>query len=206
LFSFLSKSLLFTTTVVDYTRVAMLSDKIWITRKTRIYTEQRLQQNANITQVLTVFFSLALVSLSMWNLKSNDPQFNIILVFASIFVLVLSVYLAAQKYTERSLAMRNCYIKLDEMYSRAKRAETSNDERTLENLESEYASLIINIENHSEYDYLCLRYSLKDNKDTTLPPFTKLDHMQYFWEITWRKSLTVILFTISLLLMVCIWL
>ena len=184
----------------------MLSDKIWVTRKTRIYTEQRLQRISNITQALMVAYSLALVSLSIWNLQSNDPKLNVILAFTSIVVLVLSVYLIAQKYSERSIAMRNCYIKLDELYSRAKRAEANKDENGLEDLESEYTSLIINIENHSEYDYLCLRYSLRNNKDTTLPPFTKADHIRFLWGITWRVTLTVIAFVIALPFIVCIWL
>ena len=184
----------------------MLSDKIWITRKTRIYTEQRLQGVSNITQALMIVYSLALVSLSIWNLQSNDPKLNITSAFASIVVLVLSVHLTAQKYADRSIAMRNCYVKLDELYSRAKRAEAHKDEKALEDIESEYTSLLINIENHSEYDFLCLRYSLKDNKDTTLPPFTRADHVRYFLEKAWRAVLTVLAFTVSLPLIVFIWL
>jgi len=184
----------------------MLSDKIWVTRKTRIYTEQRLQGISNITQALMVAYSLALVSLSIWNLQSNDPKLNVISAFASIVVLVLSVYLTAQKYAERSIAMRNCYVKLDELYSRAKRAEARKDKQALQSIESEYTSLLMNIENHSEYDYLCLRYSIKDNKDTTLPPFTRRDYLQYFWEKAWRSILTVIAFGISIPLIIFIWL
>lgn len=183
----------------------MLSNKIWVTRKTRIYTEQRLQGISTITQALMVAYSLALVSLSIWNLQGNDAKLNVLSAFASIVVLVLSVYLTAQKYAERSVAMRNCYVKLDELYSRAKRAEACKDEQAIQNLESEYTSLLINIENHSEYDYLCLRYSLKDNKDTTLPPFTREDYLQYFWEKAWRSILTFIAFAIALPLIVLIW-
>ena len=183
----------------------MLKNKIWVTRKTRIYTEQRLQCVSNITKALMVAYSLALVSLSLWNLKSNSQDLNEISAFASIVVLVLSVYLTAQRYSERSLAMRNCYIKLDELYSRAERAEANNDMNGLENLESEYSSLLINIENHSEYDYLCLRYSLRNDPDTTLPAFTRFDHGFYWWGIIWRGILTVIAFAISLLFIVFIW-
>lgn len=184
----------------------MLSDKIWVTRKTRIYTEQRLQEVANITQALMVAYSLALVSVSIYNLQNNNPTLNTISAFASIVVLVLSVHLTAQKYAERSITMRNCYVKLDELYSKAKRSEANKDENILENLESEYTSLLINIENHSEYDHLCLRYSLKDNTNTTLPPFTRADYALYFWEKTWRAFLIVIAFAISLPLIVFIWL
>ena len=55
----------------------MLSDKIWITRKVRIYTEGRLQRYNNISQLLMTLYSLALVSLSIWNLQNNDAKLNL---------------------------------------------------------------------------------------------------------------------------------
>ncbi|HCK66188.1 MAG TPA: hypothetical protein DHW49_07965 [Anaerolineae bacterium] len=126
----------------------MLSDKIWITRKTRIFTEERLLGYSNLSQILMTLYSLALVSLSIWNLQNNDAKLNLVSAFASIVVLVLSVHITSQKYAERSIAMRNCYIKLDELYSKVKRAEKSENYEMLQNLEAEYTALLINIENH----------------------------------------------------------
>ena len=183
----------------------MLSDKIWVTRKVRIYTEGRLQRYNNISQLLMNLYSLALVSLSIWNLQNNDAELNLVSAFASIALLVISVHAASQKYAERSIAMRNLYVKLDELYSKVKRAENSEDIEMLQNLESEYTSLLINIENHSEYDYLCLRYSLKDNPDTTLPSFTNADAFRYFLGKLWRGALTTVLFGISIPPIVLIW-
>lgn len=183
----------------------MLSDKIWITRKTRIYTEQRLQDYGAISQLLMILFSLALTSLSIWNLQGNDPWLNLISAFASIVVLVLSVHITSQKYAERAISMRNCYVKLDELYSKVKRAEANNDKKMLQQLESEYTGLLINIENHSEYDFLCLRYSLKGNSNTSLGPFTRQDNLQYIWEKSWRSILTVIGFVIPILVIIYPW-
>lgn len=183
----------------------MLSDKIWITRKTRIFTEERFLKYSTVSQLLMTFYSLALVSLSIWNLQNNDARLNLVSAFASIVVLVLSVHITSQKYAERSIAMRNCYIKLDELYSKVKRAESSEDLEMLQNLEAEYTGLLINIENHSESDYLSLRYSLKDNSHTTLPPFTRSDLALYIWEKVWRGTLTVIGFVIPLPFIVLIW-
>ncbi len=183
----------------------MLSDKIWITRKTRIFTEDRLLKYSTMSQLLMTLYSLALVSLSIWNLQNNDARLNLVSAFASIAVLVLSVHVTSQKYAERSIAMRNCYIKLDELYSKVKRSETSGDLEMLQILEAEYAGLLINIENHSEYDFLCLRYSLKNNTSTTLPPFTQSDLMLYIWGKLWQGTLTVIGFVIPLPFIVLIW-
>lgn len=183
----------------------MLSDKIWITRKTRIYTEGRLQRYNDVSQLLMTVYSLALVSLSIWNLQNNDAELNLVSAFASIALLVISVHATSQKYAERSIAMRNLYIKLDELYFKVKRAEKSEDIEKIQNLEAEYTGLLINIENHSEYDYLCLRHSLKDNPSATLPSFTRGDSLQYFWEQLWRGALTAMLFAISIPPIVLIW-
>jgi carbon starvation protein CstA len=100
----------------------MLSDKIWVTRKARIYAERRLQRKAIISQTLITFYSAFLVCLSIWTLLYPSSQLNTFLVFASITVLVASIVLYSHRYSERSLAMRNCYIRLDELYPRAKRS------------------------------------------------------------------------------------
>lgn len=182
----------------------MLSDKVWVTRKTRIHTEERLLAYSNISQVLMIWYSLVLVYLSILNLQTNDLRLNQLSAFASIVVLVLSVQITAQKFTERSIAMRNCYIKLDELYSKVKRAEQADDREMLQHLESEYTGLLINIENHSEYDYLCLRYSLRGDPNTTLPPFTKLDLARYLSERFWRGLLIAIFFAVPIIFWVLI--
>jgi hypothetical protein len=123
---------------------------------------------------------------------------NLLAVFASIIVLVLSVYLSTQNFAERSIAMRNCYIKLRELYQRALRQENNDDIEGLEKIESEYSSLLMNIENHSEFDYLSFRYSVKDKEDTTLEPFSCSDRIRYYWEKAYRGALVVLAFVIPI--------
>lgn len=158
----------------------MLSDKIWITRKSRIYAEKRLIKANTISNILIVWYSSILVFLTIWNLQFPNTKLNIYLLFGSIVILVTSIVLTSQKYSERSLAMRNCYIKLDELYMKVKRAEEKSDNDLIQDLESEYSGVIQNIENHSDYDYLCVRFNLRETENTTLPPFTKFDCFRYF--------------------------
>jgi SMODS and SLOG-associating 2TM effector domain family 5 len=183
----------------------MLSDKIWITRKTRIYAEMRLQRNGSISQLLLTLYSLAVVSLSIWNLQNDNHRFNLISIFASVVVLVLSVIVTSQHYAERSISMRNCYVKLDELYSKAKRAEAGKNNKMIQQLESEYTGLLINIENHSDYDYLCLQYSQRKNPNTTLPLFTKQDHARFIWENLWRGTLIILSFFLAIGIIVFPW-
>jgi hypothetical protein len=180
----------------------MLSDKIWVTRKARIYAERRLQRKAIISQTLITFYSAFLVCLSIWTLLYPSSQLNTFLVFASITVLVASIVLYSHRYSERSLAMRNCYIRLDELYARAKRSEQTQDYESLIGIESEYASLLLNVENHTDYDYLCFRVSLprQDNSETTLPALTKLEYARYLIGKLIRVLLILFYFTLPGLL------
>ncbi len=174
----------------------MLSDKIWITRKSRIYTEQRLLRKNFISQVLITFYSSLLVFLTVWNLKYPNDHVSILLVIGSIAVLIASITVSSQKYLERSLAMRNCYIKLDELHSKVLRVERNENHELIQQFESEYTANILNIENHSDYDYLCLRFSLRSNTETTLPVFRKSDYGQYIVERGWRVLLTFFYFVL----------
>lgn len=129
----------------------------------------------------------------------TNPKINILLVFGSIILLILSVFIASQRFTERGLAMRNCYIRLDELYPKVKRAEKKEDHELIGQLESEYTSNLLNIENHSDYDYLCLRYALHNDKNTTLPPFTWIDRICFVLEKLWRALLIVLFFILPLI-------
>jgi len=164
----------------------MLSDKIWITRKSRIYTEQRLLRNNSIAQTLIFYYSAGLVFLSIWNLQYPDSQIEVLLIIASIAVLIISVLLSSQNYLQRSFIIKNCYIKLDELYSKVLRAQENKETKQIELFESEYTSLMLNTENHSDYDYLCLRFNLRNDNQSKLPTLTNYDYYLYFWGKFWR--------------------
>lgn len=178
----------------------MLSDKIWITRKTRIKSEQRFVNANKTTNLLVVWYSTVLVFISIWNMKYPNVNLDIYLVFGSISALIVSIFITSLNYSERSMAMKNCYIKLDELYSRVKRAEESNDIVKIENYENEYTNILLNIENHSEFDFLCLRFDLRNNKETTLPEFSRPDCYSYYLQKIWNVLKIGFFFLLPLLL------
>lgn len=178
----------------------MLSDKIWITRKTRIYSERRLQNKAILSQMVIVFHSFLLLAFSIWNLNSPSNNVNFFAVLASLVILITSVFLYSQRFIERALSMRNCHLYLDKLYHRAKRIESSNNAANLEDIESQYAACLQNVENHSEYDYLCFRHSLRYKEETTIDPFGTRDHLEYYWAIIWRLIVSVLAFTTPLII------
>jgi len=175
-----------------------LSDKIWITRKARINAELRFNKSDRIAKVLITYYSSFLVICSVLNLNYSSEYGSIGLVLGSILVLVTSVFLSSQKFNNRAIAMRNHYLHLQELSSRAIRFEESGNNEGLQKIESEYIYCLSNIENHSEYDFLRLRFNERNNK-TTLPPFSNSLIFKYIYVVTWRTILIVLLFGLPFL-------
>jgi hypothetical protein len=179
-----------------------LSDKIWVTRKTRIITEKRLQTCAIISEVFMIFFSLIMVFFSIWNFIHQNGNINFLLICGSIGVLTVSIFLTSQRFNERALAMRNCYIRLDELYFKTINIEETQNPNSLQDLVTIYNDILLNIENHSDYDYLCLRYSLRKQLDTTLPEFTKFDYCRYVFEKITRLVFIIFIFSLPFILLI----
>ena len=179
----------------------MLSDKIWVTRKVRINTEKRLLKNAFLSHVLMIVYSSILVFSAIWNLIHPNNDVNLMLVCGSIAVLIVSIYLSSQKFIERSLSIRNCYVQLDKIYSAVKRAEKSQDIKMIENYETKYSDILLSVENHTDYDYLCMRHSIRNEEDTTLPKYTKLDFFHYILEKAYRLLVVVLYFCLPLMIL-----
>lgn len=177
-----------------------LSNKIWITRKSRIYTEKRLLHNEKISYILMIWYSLFLVFLSIWNLNKNNYSINIFLLSASIAVLVSSVFLYSQRFSERAMQIRQCYIKLDELASRAMRAEENKDIALLENIHNEYSAVLLNVENHIDYDYLCFRFSKRNDAGLT-PSFKWQEKVNYCFKVGLRLILKGLLFLLPPLIL-----
>jgi hypothetical protein len=177
-----------------------LSDKIWITRKVRIIAEQRLLKWSMISQVFMIFFSLIMVFCSIWNFTQQNTYSDSVLLCGSIAILAISIFLTSQRFSERALAMRNCYIRLDELYTYTLNIEESKDSKSMQEVIKRYNDILLNVENHSEYDYLNLRFSLRKQKNTTLPEFTKLDYCDFLLETFIRIISIIFLFLVPLVL------
>lgn len=177
----------------------LLSNKIWITRKTRICTEKRLLRNASWAQAFMIYYSCILVILSIWNLVYPSDQTELFAVFYSVIVLISSIYLSSQQFKERSLSMKNCYIKLDELCSKAQKAEKEGDDKLLSSIESDYSNILLSVENHSDYDYLSFRFTSRNDPDSTLPKFELIDYIDYLWLKGIRLGLAGLLIFVPLL-------
>ncbi len=180
----------------------MLSDRIWITRKARINTEKRLQSSSFLSEALMTSYSLLLVALSIWNFAKPDANVNMLLILSSVGVLALSIFLSAQKFKDRALSMRNCYVRLDELYLKAKRAEDAKNQEEIERLETSYHDILLMSENHSDFDFLCMRYSLRKDQNITTSPFTTTDYINFIFQKLGRSFCNIFYFLIPFILMI----
>ena len=147
-----------------------------------------------------IFYSFGLVSISLLNITNPNKFLEIYSIVSAIAVLVLSVFLSSQRYCERAMMIKNCYIKLDKLYLKAIKMEELSDQRKIEQIESEYANILLNVENHSDYDFLSLRYSLRNNKNTNLPRLTFFDFIYYYFSKFFRILITIIIFLLPFII------
>ncbi|MGA1856509.1 SLATT domain-containing protein [Azospirillum sp. 11R-A] len=123
-----------------------IADNIWITAKTRMFTEARyrsynLLANVWITtcSLLLIFFSLFTDEISA--VIHHADRLNIAL---SIAVLALSLVLSGFRFLETAAQHRECYIKLQALY------ETRGCNQ---NLAKEYNAILDAYPNHDDQDY-----------------------------------------------------
>lgn len=104
---------------------------------------------------------------------NNDRNLEGTIVIASFAILIISIFLSSQRFKERAIYFKNCHIQLDELYLKILNAEENHSltEEKSEKFISMYEKILENVENHSSFDYLCLRYSLRKNTKNTLKPF-----------------------------------
>lgn len=146
-----------------------------------------------------IWYSLSLVFFSILGYTSNNSNIDLFTLFASITILVSSVFLYSERFSERAMQLRQCYIKLDELYSRSKQAEECKDIKSIDEIHGEYSNVLLNVENHIDFDYLCFRYSKRNDKGLN-PSLYRNELMKYYYEIGWRRFLVFFLFSIPLII------
>ncbi|MEJ8305012.1 SLATT domain-containing protein, partial [Saccharibacillus sacchari] len=135
-----------------------LSNKIWITRKSRIRAEDRLRKNDFLTQILVNYYTLIVVGLSIWTLYDNSHAqlISVLLIIASVLLFGLSIFLTSRDFRGRSLAFKDCYIKLDELYNETellKAISVNLSPQKINELQKKYNDIIYSVENHTSVDY-----------------------------------------------------
>jgi hypothetical protein len=141
-----------------------LADKIWITRKSRINSAERLILTNTLSQIFINYYTLVILSISIWTLFSNDENNNnlsFITVVASLFIFAGTVGVNSLNFKERISKFKSCYIKLDELNGDLEilkndlsKLGSGEPRQRFEIIRSSYIKMLEDIENHHAYDYL----------------------------------------------------
>ena len=158
--------------------------------------ESRLQHCALLSQIILIYYSVLLVVFSIVDFLHNNQNMSLVLIFGSISLLTVSVFLLSQKYIERAYAMRHCYLSLGKILNKVENAEARQDVSKLSLINDEYMDILNGLENHSNYDFLYFRFSRKNDEKSGLSRFTLFDYIKFIWARIWRALLIIFLFLV----------
>ncbi|QQK64906.1 SLATT domain-containing protein [Cobetia sp. cqz5-12] len=159
-----------------------MESKVWWTRVSRIHTERRLLANKEWLDLLSLWYSLSAVFVSVWLLVCNNNNQHASLTFTcfSIFVLSVSLYGSGSKYSERAAQVKENYVALHQLYLDIK----SSGKATKEHNHT-YNQLLNSCENHDSSDYIRalidekLNSASKDALDRNPKPIHYLKLLKY---------------------------
>ena len=89
-----------------------LERNIWITRKCRINASERLLKSAKFVELLNVYYSIFVITLSLISLIEHNDQFSFASIVLSIALTISIVYANATGLRDRSTALKQNYIDL----------------------------------------------------------------------------------------------
>lgn len=83
-----------------------LSEKIWLTRVSRIETERRLLANLFHAELILVWYALFSVGISIYSLNEKNTIPQTYWVIFSVLTLACSLYINTQSYKERAMKIK----------------------------------------------------------------------------------------------------
>jgi len=157
-----------------------LKDKLWKTRKSRINASDRLKFNDLVSQMLLAYYSFFIITVTILGIKDDTSNYEILTLILSILILVVSVFIFAMNYKERSLKLQNTYIKIEKLL---RKLSNEKDESKISKIETEYDEILECSENHNSCDYLQILFEVRNDKKNAdvNPPFTKTSWVSFLW-------------------------
>jgi hypothetical protein len=157
-----------------------LINKIWITRKCRINTSERLILTNTIAQLFINYFTLVVLSISIWTLysESDNNHLSFITVVASLFLFAGTIGVNTLNFKERIAKIKNCYIQLDNLIADLEilkndlpNLDRSDSKLKFEGIREGYSKILEDVENHNSYDYI--KFQLSQNEYRSLVNYTR---------------------------------
>jgi len=147
-----------------------LYTKMRKTAKTRFNCAKRLSTHQNFSLWSLPLFSAGLIGmtlLSALHIQTNlsAPFYDLLQIMLALFILVISLVLSANKYSDRSERMHRCALEVNALCHKilpecvANRDNADVYNRTLE----KYGAILNAYENHADIDFDLVRLELSDD-------------------------------------------
>ena len=145
--------------MAEPTESSDIQTKIWITSKVRMLSEMRYRSYGLASHILLAYYASWLILFSLFSDNSSPqvPAYNKLVIAFSVVILALSLVLYGFKFAEVADKFRECYLRLQRLYSAS-----YDPKQFAEN----YHEILLAYPNHASRDYHDFIVQQANLKDT----------------------------------------
>jgi hypothetical protein len=145
-------------------------NKVWVTKKTRIESEARMNSNNIFSLFVVNFYTLIVLSLSILGLVIAEQEMidriSLLTVIASVTLFGISLFVSLYGYKEKAISYKQCYLDLTKIESQCQDVlledlDYQSKLTKFNEIKKEYSHILEKTDNHSSVDRLVY---LKNNK------------------------------------------
>jgi hypothetical protein len=184
-------------------------NRVWVTKKTRMESETRMNNNNIFSLFVVNFYTLVVLSLSILGLVITEQEMadkiSLLTVIASVVLFGISLFVSLYGYKEKANAYKECYLDLTDIESQCQDLlleELDYQKRLIKfnEIKKEYKHILEKTDNHSSVDRLVY---LKTNKKLN----SIEDQISYYRYKFTNKVIKVSLFIIPIvaLILLFVW-
>lgn len=156
-----------------------LKNDVWTTRKARINMSERFIVKDQMWKLVNFVYSIYIIGLSILgiNEKIGTQNYNLLILFLSITIGMISLYSNSKNYNERALSLKYHYINLKKIYNDLEVLDPQNHFEKIKELELIYLEELKVTENHTAFD----NYKAIKNDSWQLEKFKKIKWYKKLW-------------------------
>lgn len=178
--------------------------RVWVTKKTRMESEARMNNNNIFSLFVVNFYTLIVLSLSILGLVITDQgiidRISVLTVISSVALFGISLFVSLYGYKEKAISYKQCYLDLTRIESQCQDLilqDLDYDDRLIKfnEIKKEYNHILEKTDNHSFADRLVY---LKNNKKLTALD----DQVAYYKYKFVKRTIKVLLFIIPIVALI----
>lgn len=145
-------------------------NRVWVTKKTRMESEARMNNNNIFSLFVVNFYTLIVLSLSILGLVITNQvmvdKISVLTLISSVALFGISLFVSLYGYKEKAIAYKQCYLDLTKIESQCQDLileDLDYPSRLIKfnEIKKEYSHILDKTDNHSSVDRLVY---LKNNK------------------------------------------